>query len=334
MNAETPRRGEEIRLKARTGISTTNNKRSMNPLCKPNCILFSASRRLGVHPPSLSFLALFLGVLGVLAFTHPSAAQQAIDPTTLRHKTLVGYQGWFRSPGDGTNAGWRHWSRDAGRIAPGTLTFEMWPDLTDFADDEKYPAPGFTHPGGSPAHLFSSAHPKTVRRHFEWMRDYHIDGVFLQRFLVELRDPSLDTVLENVRASAAATGRAYALCYDLSSARPDRLVEQIVQDWKRLVDEKKVTHDDRYLRHHGKPVLFVWGFFPDRFDAQTAHRLIDFFKSDPARGVTLIGGCPWHWRTERDPEWARAFRRFDVISPWNVGNTMEVDGQKHAATHY
>lgn len=33
-----------------------------------------------------------------------------------------------------------------------------------------------------------------------------------------------------------------------------------------------------------------------------------------------------------DTEWARAFRRFDVISPWNVGNVMKVNGQKHAAT--
>ena len=92
----------------------------------------------------------------------------AVDPTTLRHKTLVGYQGWFRCPGDPAGGGWRHWSRDGRRTAPDTLTFEMWPDLTGFGDDEKYPAPGFTHADGSPAHLFSSANPKTVRRHFDW----------------------------------------------------------------------------------------------------------------------------------------------------------------------
>jgi hypothetical protein len=31
-------------------------------------------------------------------------------------------------------------------------------------------------------------------------------------------------------------------------------------------------------------------------------------------------------------EWAKAFRRFDVISPWNVGNVMKLKGRKHAAT--
>ena len=70
----------------------------------------------------------------------------------------------------------------------------MWPDLTDFGDDEKFAAPGFTHADGSPAYLYSAAHPKTVRRHFEWMKQYGIDGVFVQRFLVELRDPTFDTV--------------------------------------------------------------------------------------------------------------------------------------------
>jgi hypothetical protein len=107
-----------------------------------------------------------------------------------------------------------------------------------------------------------------------------------------------------------------------------------VGDWKRLVDEAKVTRDGRYLRHAGKPVVFVWGFYPDRFDAALAHRIIDFFKNDPKYGVTLIGGGPWYWREERDPEWARAFRRFDVISPWNVGNVTEIDGRKHATTAY
>ena len=83
---------------------------------------------------------------------------------------------------------------------------------------------------------------------------------------------------------------------------------------------RKITQDGRYLHHDKKPVLFVWGFYSDRFGPALAHRIIDFFKSDPKYGVTLIGGCQWWWRTEKDAEWARAFRRFDVISPWNVGN--------------
>jgi hypothetical protein len=166
------------------------------------------------------------------------------------------------------------------------------------------------------------------------MAQYGIDGVFVQRFLVNLKRPSFDRVLDHVRVSAARTGRVYAMCYDLTGAPKNKLYDLLVADWKRLVDETKVTADDRYLHHNGKPVLFVWGFFSDRFDARLAHRIIDFFKTDRRYGVTLIGGCPWHWRAEKDAEWAKALRRFDVISPWNVGNVMKVGGQKHAATGY
>jgi hypothetical protein len=260
------------------------------------------------------------------------AAGRAIDATTLRHKVMCGYQGWFRCPGDPAAEGWRHWSRDARRIAPGTVTFEMWPDMTEYSDVEKFAAPGFSTPGGGQAHLFSSAHPRTVERHFRWMERYGIDGVFVQRFLVELGRPSSDRVLGHVRASAAATGRVYAVCYDLSGMPEDRLFDRLVGDWKRLVDESKVAGDDRYIRHNGKPVVFVWGFYSDRFAPALAHRIIDFFKSDGPYGATLIGGCPWYWRAEKNPEWARAFRRFDAISPWNVGNYTEVLGRRQAST--
>lgn len=260
------------------------------------------------------------------------APRAVIDAGTLRHKVLCGYQGWFRCPGDPAGEGWRHWSRDSRRISPDSLTFEMWPDTSELTAAERYPAPGFTNPDGTQAHLFSSVHPLTVDRHFRWMEQYGIDGVFVQRFLVEIDKPSTDLVLRHVRASAAKTGRVYAVGYDLSGCPDDQIYDRLVNDWTRLVDELQVTRDDRYLHHNGKPVLFVWGFFSDRFGPALAHKIIDFCKADGRLGVTLIGGCPWYWRREADAEWARAFRRFDVISPWNVGNFTRIDGQKQAST--
>src|SRR5436190_5211268 len=171
----------------------------------------------------------------------PLPNPRQIDATTLRHKVLCGYQGWFRCPGDPAKAGWRHWSRDAKKIGPDTLTFEMWPDMTEYEDDEKYLAPGFTYPDGKPAHQFSSVNPKTVDRHFAWMQHYGIDGVFLQRFVVSLKDRSMDQVLANVQKSANRTGRVFALCYDLTDASKDKLYDLLVADWKRLLDETKIT---------------------------------------------------------------------------------------------
>src|SRR5688500_8630544 len=110
-----------------------------------------------------------LSLLVLIPLAPLHALGQDVDASTLRGKVMCGYQGWFRCPRDAANLGWVHWSRDSKRIAPDTLTFDMWPDLSDFPAAERFPAPGFTHPGGSQAHLFSSDNAATVLRHFEWM---------------------------------------------------------------------------------------------------------------------------------------------------------------------
>jgi hypothetical protein len=129
------------------------------------------------------------------AFGKPSRAIDGgrLDSDTLIGKVLCGYQGWFRCPGDPAGVGWRHWSRNASHITPDTLTVDMWPDLSDYSDDELYPADDFTTPDGDQAYLFSSAHPLTVNRHFDWMQDYGLDGVLLQRFVTGLTGPPNDT---------------------------------------------------------------------------------------------------------------------------------------------
>ncbi len=117
--------------------------------------------------------------------------QRRVDASTLRGKVLCGYQGWFRGPGDGSRMGWMHWSRDSRNVTKRTLTFEMWPDMREYSRAEKIAVPGFTYPNGQPAHLFSSVHPRTVLRHFEWMKRYGIQGVWLQRFVIDLKAQAL-----------------------------------------------------------------------------------------------------------------------------------------------
>ncbi len=62
----------------------------------------------------------------------------------------------------------------------------MWPDMKEYSGKERFVAPGFTNADGGRAYLFSSAQSVTVRRHFEWMRDYGMDGAWLQHFVVDL----------------------------------------------------------------------------------------------------------------------------------------------------
>ena len=200
-----------------------------------------------------------IGAVAQPAVTNRPDAAAIIDPTTVRGRVMCGYQGWFRCPSDPANLGWIHWSRQSSRLAPETLSFEMWPDLADYSASERYPAPGFTYPAGQPAELFSSDNPRTVLRHFEWMRDYGIDGAWLQHFLVDLpggplpsRYPSRLQVLNHVREAARQTGRVWALSYDIAGMPTDRVFEVLTDDWKRMVDEK-VVGDPRYLHQGGAP---------------------------------------------------------------------------------
>ena len=81
----------------------------------------------------------------------------------------------------------------------------------------------------------------------------------------------------------------------------------------------KITSDSNYLHHNGKPVLSIFGFYSNRFKPEIANKLIDFFRNNKQYEVTLIGICEWNWLYEKNKEWAKVFRRFDVISPWKVG---------------
>jgi hypothetical protein len=243
------------------------------------------------------------------------------------------------------NAGWIHWSRDGRRLVPETLTFEMWPDLTEFGDKERYAAPGFSDADGKPAQLFSSDDPATVRRHFAWMRDYGIDGVWLQHFVVDLpggpaqsRYESRMRVLHHVRAAAQETGRGWALAYDISGMPTDRIFETLTADWEKLVDEG-VTSDARYIHEGGKPVVEVWGFyFGNKANAITpavGNQLIDFFQTPGPYAAFLVGGGDWDWRRNTDAEWQKMFRRFPAYSPWNTGNiAKDADGTVHASTSF
>lgn len=253
-----------------------------------------------------------------------------IDATTLVGKVLCGYQGWFRTPGDPEQRGWFHWSSDRNRIDPSTVNVELWPEVGEYPAEALYRAGDYTLPNGKPAMVFSSAYPGVVQKHFEWMRTYGIDGVMVQRFLGGLDGAEGSArearVLGYARDAAHRTGRTFAVEYDMSGTPPEKAIEQMKKDWRFLVDKMRITEDPRYLRHNGKPVLEIFGFFTDRFDGKAANAIIDAFDTNDKYAVTLIGAGQWWWRRETDPEWTRAFRRFAAYSPWDVGNTQRIDG--------
>ena len=276
-------------------------------------------------------LPIFLALMAFSATLLP-----AVDPSTLDNKVLIGYQGWFTCPEDGSER-WTHWSR--GAPSPETLTIEMYPDLREFDRDELCPVPGMTI-AGKPAYLFSSRNARTVGRHFRWMKEYGLDGVLVQRFVGEIarKRAGGEIVLKNIMAAAAESGRTFAIEYDISGGRPDTFAQILMDDWKYLVDEIKVTAHPNYQRHNGKPVVSVWGMGLDDgpahppADPKVARDLIEWFKSGSggAYRATYMGGTPARWGTltndsRKDAAWAGVYAAMDVVQPWNVGRYGTLD---------
>ena len=273
-----------------------------------------------------------VAIVAWLAFATESRGQPPkVDTSTITGKVVTGYQGWFRCEGDGSNNGWHHYAA-GGKFEPGHSGIEMWPDVSELSAEEKFATP-FRHADGSVAHVFSSVKEQTVRRHFEWMRDYGIDGAFLQRFATTTRDPrfrnSMDQVLRHCRASANATGRGWVVMYDLTGLKSGQSTV-LMEDWKRLVREKMVARDGSdaaYFRHRGKPLVALWGlgFKESTLTLEEWETLILFFQNDAQYGgCAVMVGAPYYWRTLShdcitDPKLHDLLARVDIVSPWAVG---------------
>jgi len=109
-----------------------------------------------------------------------------VDTKTLFWKVMCGYQGWFGAPGDGSlDGGWRHWTKKSGPLGDGNAKIDLWPDVSDLSPAERFQT-NFKLADGRPAEVFSSFVKPTVLRHFQWMQQYGIDGVFVQRFAAGL----------------------------------------------------------------------------------------------------------------------------------------------------
>jgi hypothetical protein len=279
--------------------------------------------------PSAKILGAALTREGVLEETlkpYPGPMLHEVDATTLSNKVMCGYQGWFNAEGDGAERGWVHWTKHRGLFAPGNAKVDLWPDVSELSAQERF-ATGFKHTNGTAAEVFSAFKRETVLRHFQWMREYGIDGAFVQRFIVDLRDPRAlrhnNTMLDHAREGANLSGRVYAVMYDLSGLGSNR-VDEVMEDWKGLRTRMKVTEDPAYLHHRGRPLVAVWGVgFNDRrrYTLADCRRLVEFLKQD---GCSVMLGVPTGFRelnrdSVKDEALHDIVRLCDVVSPWTVG---------------
>jgi len=255
---------------------------------------------------------------------------------TLERKIVVGYQGWYRAPGDGAEMGWWHYRAPrTNTFAPGNVGVDYWPDVSELTPAERFATP-LRHADGSTAYVFSSHNAATVDRHFQWMRAHGIDAAFLQRFSspmvpdterARLHRRAADNVLRYALAAAEHHGRGLVVMYDLSGL-PAGAMDAVERDWRHLVDELNVRRSPAYQFHGGKPLVVVWGVgFNDRraYTLDECASLIRFLKDDPRYGGnTVMLGIPSWWREQkndasRDPRLHEILRLADILSPWTPG---------------
>jgi len=267
------------------------------------------------------------------------------DPGTLTGKVMTGYQGWFNCERDGANLGWTHWARDPGKaFGPGNITVDLWPDVSEYDEDELY-STAFTYEDGSPAKTFSSHNRKTVVRHFKWMADYGIDGAFVQRFAHGLHNETMryhkDKVLSSAREGANRYGRTYTIMYDLTGM-PDEKIITVFDDWRMLRNKMHITEDPAFQHHKGKPLLAIWGVgfnnkIKRRAGLEQCKELIKKFKAD---GCSVMLGIATGWRMQdrdalQNPEFHNVLLMADVLSPWSVGRFDDLPGvQRHAKKYW
>jgi hypothetical protein len=270
----------------------------------------------------------------------PTRMAPPVDATTLNNKVIFGYQGWFSCVGDGAGFDeWNHWFAYGSKPVLDKLTVDYWPDVRELTPEEQC-VTDIILPDGNPLVAYSAYNTQTVVRHFQWMEEYGIDGVEVQRFTIpedynNMRMRSFrNQVLENVRLGAEIHGRVFYIQF---AAVQDGGVELIKKDWKYLVDEMKITESPQYLHHNDLPVIGLWGigfnFETGFLSPEQAIDLIQFFKSnpDPKYRAIVNGGVPAGWRTLTgasftDPVWGDIYRSLDVINPWSVGGFNGITG--------
>ncbi|HEY8918968.1 MAG TPA: T9SS type A sorting domain-containing protein [Chitinophaga sp.] len=282
-----------------------------------------------------------LFAMALLSGPNFSRAQVATPAQAIIGKTICGYQGWFNCYGDGSPvARWRHWSAgqynsNTGSPAPNAVTFEAYPDVTEYPAAQLFQTNLGNLNDGRPAKLFTSYPYETVDLHFKWMQQNGIDGAALQRFLGETRDgvfkSQRDSTAVRMRRAAEKYQRIFYIMYDMSADD----TTYFKNDWLHIENDLQVTNSPYYAHQNGKPVVCIWGFgFNSRVNAPAASlAIINWLKG---KGYYVVGGVPTYWRTGNNDSWSgytQVYNAFDMISPWSVGRFGDNNGADNFAAN-
>ena len=277
--------------------------------------------------------------------TEPVPVVSASSYSEFTGKSVAGYQAWFKT--GSSTSGWFHWS---GTTPPSQYTthFEVYPDVTEYLDADLTATALANLGNNQPSKLFNSSNKSVIDTHFEWMKDYGIDGAAVQRFIGNIGNSivkSPSSVSNKIKESAEANKRIFYICYDTSSSGMEATWDDTIKfDWVYNVEQNDLTKSDAYAKVGNKPVVQLWGTgMAGGKNPGTAAETIALIQFLQSRGCYVIGGTPRSWRTgTRDSKgtaqtstipgdkenFEPVYQSYDMISPWMVGrikNNTEAD---------
>mgnify|MGYP000796957636 CR=1 FL=1 len=256
----------------------------------------------------------------------PAIAPQT-EQNNLIGKSVAGYQCWFKC-GETMDRGWHHWNH---ATAPGRghITFELFPDLSEYPDEVMHDTFFDPMPDGRPTRVFHSKTQGVIDVQFGWMKRYGIAGAAVQRFYTDalaedehgvIRDDG--SHLPMIRDAAERHDRLFYVMYDMSGSPHFReeIIERMKADVTGRLEAGGIVTSPAYAHADGKPVICIWGLnskHPQRYpDAEIMLPLVRWLKE---RGYYLIGGiCDDDWR-EDETAFGEVYRQMDMLSPWMVG---------------
>jgi len=261
--------------------------------------------------------------------------------TSYKGLVMAGYQGWFTAEGDGAERGWHHYEK-SGKFEPGMNTIDFWPDVAEYTKTYKT---AFKYADGTDAFVYSPYDEESVELHFKWMKDYGLDGVFMQRFVSEIKGEKgkrhFNKVLQNALKAANKYQRAICVMYDLSGCSSADM-QILINDWNELQATFSLfdpVKNPTYLRHNKKPLLVIWGVgFNDgrKYTIADVQSLVATLKG-PEKKVSIMLGVPYGWRTlnrdtENNPLLHTLIKQCDIIMPWAVGRYNISSYESNAVT--
>ncbi len=240
---------------------------------------------------------------------------------------LAGYQGWFATPANNIIKKWAHWCKRGEPIPGGFTSFELYPDLSQYQAGDLYQTGYADLHGGGKSLLYDSDRDGVVGLHFQWMKEYGLDGIALQRFLSDLRYRAnrnwRNSTAVRVKNFSEITGKSFYIMYDITGYKGRRLVKNILDDVEdSLRKNLKLLNSPGYARQNGRPVIAIWGLGFTHIPVAKEEAISLIRELKESRGYYVVGGVPYRWRLgEHDsrPDWLDVYKLFNMLIPWSVG---------------